>query len=158
MMKKILAFILSMTLLATGLTACAAENNTSGDISVFLQIGNPNMTVNGTEKLIDENGTSPVIVNDRTLLPIRAVIEEMGGAVEWDGETQTVLLAYGGDIITLAIDNSVAFLNDTAQTLDTAPTIINDRTMLPIRFIAENFHFNVDWLQDEQKVIITNMP
>lgn len=157
MMKKILAFLLSMTLLATGLTACAAENNTNGDISVVLQIGNPNMTVNGTEKPIDENGTSPVIVNDRTLLPIRAVIEEMGGAVEWDGETQTVLLAYGGDIITLAIDNETAFLNDNAQTLDTAPTIINDRTMLPIRFIAESFRFDVNWVQDEQKVIITSV-
>ena len=115
------------------------------------------MTVNGTEKPIDDNGTEPIIVDDRTLLPVRAVIEEMGGAVLWDSETQTVLLAYGGDIITLAIDNSTAFLNDNAQTLDTAPTIINDRTMLPIRFIAESFHFNVDWRQDEQKVIITNM-
>ena len=152
-MKKVLTILLGISLMFTGLTACAAET----DINIVLQIGNPNMTVNGTEKPIDDNGTEPIIVDDRTLLPVRAVIEEMGGAVLWDSETQTVLLAYGGDIITLAIDNSTAFLNDNAQTLDTAPTIINDRTMLPIRFIAESFHFNVDWLQDEQKVIITNM-
>ena len=156
-MKKVLTILLGISLMFTGLTACAAETDINRDINIVLQIGNPNMTVNGTEKPIDDNGTEPIIVDDRTLLPVRAVIEEMGGAVLWDSETQTVLLAYGGDIITLAIDNSTAFLNDNAQTLDTAPTIINDRTMLPIRFIAESFHFNVDWRQDEQKVIITNM-
>lgn len=156
-MKKIVTFFLSMTLLLTGLTACAAETDVNRNMRIVLQIGNPNMTVNEIEKPIDENGTVPVIVNDRTLLPVRAVIEEMGGAVEWDNETQTVLLAYGDDIVTLAIDNTTAFLNDNAQTLDTAPTIINDRTMLPIRFIAESFHFDVSWLQEEQQVIITNI-
>lgn len=156
-MKKILTLFLSAVLLITNLTACAAGIDNTEDITIILQIDNPVMTVNGEEKPIDENGTAPVIINDRTLLPIRAVIEEMGGAVEWDGETQTVLLAYNDNIITLAIDNSTAFLNNDAATLDTAPTIINDRTMLPIRFIAESFQFNVNWLQDEQKVIITNM-
>ena len=156
-MKKIITFLLSMTLLLTGLTACAAETDANRNMCIVLQIGNPNMMVNGTEKPIDENGTAPVIVNDRTLLPIRAVIEEVGGAVEWDSETQTVLLAYNDNIITLAIDNSTAFLNDNAVPLDTAPAIINDRTMLPIRFIAESFHFDVNWLQDEQQVIITSI-
>lgn len=156
-MKKILTLFLSTALLITNLTACAAGIDSTEDITIILQIDNPVMTVNGEEKPIDENGTVPVIINDRTLLPIRAVIEEMGGAVEWDDETQTVLLAYNDNIITLAIDNSTAFLNNDAATLDTAPTIINDRTMLPIRFIAESFQFNVNWQQDEQKVIITNM-
>lgn len=157
-MKKILTVFLSMALLMVSLTACAEGIDATEDITIILQIDNPIMTVNGIEKEIDPSmGTVPVIVNDRTLLPVRAIVEEMGGAVEWDDETQTVLLAYNNSFITLAIDNSTAFLNDDAATLDTAPTIINDRTMLPIRFIAESFQFNVDWLQDEQKIIITNM-
>ncbi|MCC8168883.1 MAG: hypothetical protein LIO59_00585 [Oscillospiraceae bacterium] len=64
-------------------------------------------------------------------------------------------LIYGGDEIRLIIDSMTAYLNDGAQTLDVAPVIINDRTMLPIRFIAESFGFSVDWYGDEQIITIT---
>ncbi len=155
-MKKFLTVFLSMALLMVSVTACAEGIDKTEDITIILQIDNPMMTVNGIEKEIDPGmGTVPVVVNDRTLLPIRAIIEEMGGAVEWDGETQTVLLAYNDDIITLAIGDTTAYLNEEANALDTAPTIINDRTMLPIRFIAESFGYTVDWNGDEQKVMIS---
>lgn len=154
-MKKFLTAILSVVFLAGNLTACAAETDPSEDITIILQIDNPVMTVNGTEKPIDAEGTAPVVVNDQTLLPVRAVVEEMGGAVHWDGEAQTVLLAYKDDIITLGINNPTAFLNDKKNTLDAVPSIINDRTMLPIRFIAESFGYMVDWNGAEQKVIIS---
>ena len=155
-MKKTISFLLSVImLLSLTLTSCAAEetqvNNTT---KIILQIGNPNMIVNGTEKPIDAEGTAPVIVNDRTLLPVRAVVEEMGGTVDWNGGTQTVTLNYGTDEINLVIDNTTAYLNGAAQTLDTAPTIINDRTMLPIRFIAESFMFEVDWDEATKTVAI----
>lgn len=48
------------------------------------------MTVNGTEQNIDDNGTTPEIRSERTLVPIRAIIEAMGGTVAWEQETQTV--------------------------------------------------------------------
>ena len=156
MKKALLTVFLCVSLSLTGLTACAAENTANKDITIVLQIRNPDMTVNGTQKPIDDSGTVPVIENNRTLLPIRAIIEELGGNVEWDGDTQTVLLAYNDDIVTLAINSRTAFLNSDKSELDTAPMIINNRTMLPIRFIAESFKFNVDWQQDEQKITITN--
>ena len=108
------------------------------------------MTANGIEKEID---SEPIIINNRTLLPIRAVMEEIGGTVNWDNETQEITLTYQGDIIRLVIDSTTAYLNDTAITIDTAPVIINGRTMLPIRFIAESFHFDVVW--DNQTITIT---
>ena len=142
-MKKILSVFMILCMI---LTVCqAAVFAADADITITLQIGNPNMAVNGAEKAIDEQGTAPVLINDRTLLPVRAVVEEMGGSVEWVEDTQTVILAYGSDTITLQIDNPTAFLNDEAKTLDTAPMIIGDRTMMPIRFIAESFGFNVNW-------------
>lgn len=158
-MKKTVSIILSICmLLSLTLTGCAAEQTQTQSneaTEIILQIGNPVMTVNGTEKPIDAEGTAPVIVNDRTLLPVRAVVEEMGGTVAWDGDTQTVTLNYGENEIRLIIDNTAAYLNDTVQTLDVAPTIINDRTMLPIRFIAESFNFEVSWDGDTQTVTIT---
>ena len=88
MSKKILAIALTLIFCVTGITACAANN----DLTIKLQINNPVMTVNGEEKPIDEQGTAPVIINDRTLLPVRAVVEEIGGKVAWDSETQTVTI------------------------------------------------------------------
>lgn len=137
------------------INSALTETSKSEETVITMQIGNPIMTINGAEKPIDENGTAPIIVNDRTLLPVRAVVEEIGGTVGWDGDTQTVTLNYKEDEIQLVIDNTTAYLNNTAQTLDVAPTIINDRTMLPIRFIAESFKFEVAWNDAEQKVIIT---
>lgn len=158
-MKKIISVILSAAMLTTGLTACAAENGTepkAESISISMQIDNPVMTVNGAEKEIDPGmGTTPVIINDRTLLPVRAVVEEIGGTVVWNGDTQEVTLSYGQNTILLTIDSETAYLNSTPQALDAAPTIINDRTMLPIRFIVESFGYTVDWDGDTQTVTIT---
>ena len=151
-MKRALAILLIMIFCMVGLSACASES----DLSIILQINNPIMTVNGVEKNIDEQGTTPIIVSGRTLLPVRAVVEEMGGTVGWNGDTQEVTLSYKEDTIRLTIDSATAYLNEKAETLDTAPIIISGRTMLPIRFIAEGFGFSVGWDGDSQTVSITN--
>jgi flavodoxin len=157
-MKKTISVILSLIMmLSLTLTGCAAESETAKpqeNTKIVLQIGNPTMVVNGIDKPIDENGTVPVIINDRTLLPVRAVVEEMGGEVAWNGETREVTLNCGENEIKLIIDSKDAYLSGEKTTLDTAPTIINDRTMLPIRFIAESFHFEVKWEETTQTVTI----
>ncbi len=153
-MKRIAMLLLNFIFCLTCLTACAAESDDS--FILTLQIGNPNMTINGIEKPIDENGTAPILSEEgRTLLPVRAVVEEMGGAMAWDSETQTVLLGYKENVIVLEIDNHTAYLNESSHELDVAPVIINDRTMLPIRFIAEGLEFDVEWDGDTQTVTIT---
>ena len=156
-MKKLISIIISAAIFCV-LSSCGfAAENTPADFTMTMQIGNPIMTVNGTQQEIDPGrGTVPILVNDaRTLLPVRAVIEAMGGTVEWDENTDTATLKYRSDIINLTIDSTTAYLNDAAQTLDVAPALINDRTMLPIRFIAESFKFNVDWDENEQLITIT---
>ncbi len=156
-MKKELAMLLSVSSL---FTLCAADGESvrtaPESTEIVLRIGDPMMTVNGTEKEIDPGlGTAPVIINDRTLLPVRAIVEELGGTVGWDGDAREVTLGYNGSEIVLTIDSTAADLNGTVETLDTAPTIINDRTMLPIRFIAEGLGLNVEWNGDAQEVTIT---
>lgn len=131
-MKKLISVLLSMCmLLSFTLTACAAEDTqTENNTTIILKIDSPAMTVNGKDMPIDEQGTVPVIVNGRTLLPVRAVVEQMGGTVAWNGEEKT---------------------------LDVAPTVMNDRTMLPIRFIAESFKFSVLWDDKAQTVTISKI-
>ncbi len=129
----------------------------SAEQILTLQIGNPVMTVNGEEREIDPGrGTVPVLVNDaRTLLPVRAVVEAVGGTVAWEEDTNTAVLTYESDVIRLTINSTTAYLNGEAQPLDVAPTTINDRTMLPIRFIAESFGFDVAWDENTQTVTVT---
>lgn len=147
-------------LLAAGmlLSSAAAVNAGSADKIIKLKIGDPVMTIDGAAVNIDDEGTVPVIVNERTLVPIRAIIEAAGGIVGWDGDKQTVTLSYGGSDIVLTISSETAFLNGMEDTLDTAPAIINERTMLPIRYISENLGFLVDWDGETETVTITIAP
>lgn len=158
-MKKILSILLAFCMMAVFTTGCSAQTQTAGStepVTITLQISNPMMTVNGVKQEIDPGrGTVPMIESGRTLLPVRAVVEAMGGAVAWDEETQTTVLAKGDAIILLTMGSHTAFLNETAHTLDTVPVIINDRTMLPIRFIAEGFGYEVNWDGDTSTVTLT---
>ena len=144
--------------LMSAVNAALAETSveTESEIVISMQIGEPNMMVNGETQEIDPGmGTVPLIMNDRTLIPIRAVVEAFGGEVSWNGDTRTAMLSYGENTIELTIDSTTAYLNGEAQTLDTTPVIINDRTMLPIRFISEGFGFDVEWEQSTQTVTIS---
>ena len=122
---------------------------------IILKTGSPKIWVNGTSKVIDAQGTVPVIRSSRTLLPVRAVFEAMGGTVGWDNDTRTVSLELNGKTLYLQIDNSHCkdSLGKT-YTLDSPPAILNSRTMLPIRFVVEYFGGTVDWDGGTQSVII----
>ena len=133
--------------------ADSAEPANSNE-SIVLTIGQPSMIIDGKAKDIDEQGTVPVIKNGRTLMPIRAVVEGMGGTVGWDGTTQTVILKNADNEIKLIIGNKSAWLNGKEHILDVEPVIINGRTMLPIRFVAESFGFTVDWDGESGSVTI----
>ncbi|MBE7030237.1 MAG: hypothetical protein E7409_02285 [Ruminococcaceae bacterium] len=141
--KWMVALVALMCSVVVSLTAWATAPE---DVVVSLQIDNPWMQVNGeTEEIDPGRGTSPLVTDGRTLVPIRAIIEAFGGTVGWDGDTQTVSLAMEGDIVTLVIDSHTAYRNKDAHTLDVAPAVMNDRTMLPIRFVAESFDLGVAW-------------
>lgn len=160
-MRKIMSILLVLCAVFSlfPIAGCAAQTaETENRIVISLQIGNPMMTVNGIAAEIDPGrGTSPVIAGERTLVPIRSIIETMGGTVAWEEDMQTALLAYNGDEIRLVMDSLTAYFNEEVYVLDTAPTIIHDRTLLPIRFIAEKFLFSVEWDEAEQKITITKI-
>ena len=150
--RKITALLMAVAIIFS-VSAVGAQ----GEKTVLkLQISSPTMTVNGVESEIDPGrGTVPVVESGRTLVPIRAIIEALGGNVGWDGEKSEVSLTYGEDIIKLVIGSAVASLNGVETTLDVAPKTINDRTMLPIRYIAESFNFIVEWDGSTSTVTIT---
>lgn len=150
-----LTLVLLFNIIFFNINAASAQE--SNNVVINLQIGNPIMTVNDEQIEIDSGkGTAPVVINDRTLVPIRAIIESLNGTVEWNDNTQAVTLKMNNDTVSLVIDSTTAYFNGSERLLDTAPTVINDRTMLPVRFIAESFNLNVGWNDSTQTVTISN--
>ncbi len=114
---------------------------------IILQIGNKSFTVNGEIRTLD---SPPVIKNNRTLLPIRAVVEALGGTVGWDATERKVTIALASTTIELWIGKSTAKVNGVNTPIDetnpkVVPEIINSRTMLPLRFITESLGCTVEW-------------
>lgn len=147
MKKKIITSALTLAL-AAGIcgSVYAAEK------AVELQINNSVMKINGEEKTID---APPVIMNGRTLVPVRAIVEALDGTVDWNGETKTATLVSGDNKIELTIDSNTAKLNGEEKSLDTAPVIIDSRTMLPLRFIAEGFGYQTDWEAQTKTIYVS---
>jgi len=123
---------------------------------IILQIGNPIMRVNEESKEIDPGyGTAPVIHGGRALLPIRALIEELSGELTWTSSEQKVTIQLGEKNIELWIGSNMANVNGVKMELDVAPVIINQRTMLPLRFIGENLGLNLIWDGTTQTIEIS---
>jgi len=134
-----------------------------GNIVITLHPDDPYMTVNGVSQEIDPGrGTKPVIIPEwsRTVVPIRAIVEALGGTIEWDGTERKVTINFKGTVIELWIDNPQAKVNGTTVYIDpnnhsVKPIIINDRTMLPLRFVAESLGCDVGWDNDTRTITIT---
>jgi len=127
-------------------------------IIIALQIDNPEITINGISKKIDAQGSKPIIKNGRTLLPIRVLIESLGGIVEWNAKEQKVTITLNGHSIILWIGKDIVLVNGSKVKLDVAPMIINGRTYLPLRFISENLGASVDWDETTKTVTIYYWP
>ncbi len=100
------------------------------------------------------NDVAPVIRNDRTMLPARFVAEALGGTVDWNDMMKKVTIIKDELVIEIYIGSATAFVNGVAVTLDSPAFIENDRTYLPIRFIAENLGATVTWNEGTQEVTI----
>jgi len=100
----------------------------------------------------------PVIVDDRTLVPVRAIFEAMGIAVDWNASTRTVTATRGNTTIKMVIDSNI--INKTVDgvvssvEIDVPAKIIGDRTMVPARAPMENFGASVNWDAKTRTVII----
>lgn len=105
----------------------------------------------------------PLIVNDRTMLPLRAVVTKIGIAnddqhIIWNGQEQSVTLIKDDVTVYLKVGSTTAKINDKIIVLDVAPFVYtkNNRTYIPARFVAEAFDKKVLWDGEQKGVIITD--
>lgn len=148
-MKKLrfLAVLLVAIMFFSGITVNAAESyfydgkwnlHTSKEVSVILDGSKVNFDV------------PPLIVEDRTLVPARAVFEKAGATVSWDQKKQQVTIKNSEYTIKLIIDSNVGAVNGELVVMDVPAKIVTDtkgtaRTLIPLRFISENLGYTVLW-------------
>lgn len=96
------------------------------------------------------------IVGGRTMVPMRTIFEAMGATVNWDGTTQTATGIKGDKTVILPLGSLNPTINGQAKPLDVAATIVNGRTLAPLRFIGEAFGGSVRWDGTTQTIYITS--
>lgn len=115
------------------------------------------LTLDGQKIETDE--MPPIILNGRTLVPAREFFEQLGAEVRWVQASKRVVINYDSRQIILSIDSRTVFIGDRAVTIpegDPAPKIVNDKTMIPVRLVAEEFGFGVEWINNTRTVAISS--
>ena len=122
---------------ATFVQKDAADDSNAAEAgkTIKLQIGSRIVNVDNEAVIYD---AAPVIRNDRTLVPIRIITEALGGKVDWNGAAKEVTLSINDKEIKMTIGK-------TLEKYGVAPVIIDGRTFVPVRFVADELGANVAW-------------
>jgi uncharacterized repeat protein (TIGR02543 family) len=128
--------------------------------TIDLTIDSAVMVVDGASVTMD---VAPLIREDRTLLPFRALVEELGGSIAWNAKTRQVTVKARGVTMVLTIGKNSATVNGKSILIDAAnkkvvPIILGSRTFLPLRFAAEQLGLDIAWYAPTRTVTITWEP
>lgn len=140
-MKKIISVLFSMTILLS----VAIGVNANPLITV---------TVDGEAVVFD---AQPEMVNERTMVPMRAIFEKLGAEVSWDQPTQTVTAVTEDKTVVATVGEMSMYVNGEEKVMDVAPYIKEERTYVPARFVSEALDCKVDWDQENYTVIIETL-
>lgn len=103
-----------------------------------------------------EFDVAPAIESGRTLVPVRAIFEELGMEVSYDDGA--IAAKKEGLAIDLSVDSDIAFVNGEQKTLDVPSRIVDSRTLVPLRFIGEATGLFVDYISDVKTVVMNDLP
>ena len=164
-MKKISAAAMSCVLAASmSVSALAAEENGAEKAVVSTEKTTEEtqvktddsikVVVDGKEIIFTDQ--APIIKNDRTMIPLRGVLETLGIDIVWNAEEQSITAKRGDSYALFKIGETTLKIAEGEINLDVAPEIINDRTMIPLRAVTESFGAEVAWDADTKTVTITD--
>ncbi len=139
-MKKIVSFVLVIMIVFS-----------LGTFQVSFASEDIRIVIDGEEKIFD---SMPQIISDRILVPMRGVFETLELEVGWDDTTKTAIGKNDVKEIVLKVGDADAYINGIRKTLDVPASIINSRTYVPLRFVAEALNSEVNWFGDERLVTV----
>lgn len=161
--KGVLCIVLATIMLISSIvyadTAMKIPDEKNENVVLIFALGDKEYFVNGELLTMD---VSPTIVESRTLLPIRYAAQPLGAQIDWHQEDKKVTVSLGETLINLWIGENKAVINGKSVPIDSGntdvkPLIISDRTMLPLRFVAESLGCDVQWDPDNMRVAIIKL-
>lgn len=151
--KRLGALFVALCLMATMVPAAfAADAKTTGAIT--LTIGSSTMSVNGTSTTIDAQGSRATLYKGYTMLPLRSVVENMGGTVDWNAANQKITLKYNGSTVTMTLGSKTAYANGVAKSMSVAPFTDNGRTYVWLRSLEFFPGVTVGWRADTRQATV----
>ncbi|MDO4563080.1 MAG: copper amine oxidase N-terminal domain-containing protein [Clostridia bacterium] len=169
-MKRVLAVVFAFSILLSAAVVFAeeigvaqTENPTESIVQEDTQLEDFGITVtiDGEELEFD---VPPQIIQERTMVPMRAIFEAFGAKVEWMQDAQIIYATYGSCLILMRIDKPILVVQDfaapegeaeTQYTMDVPPTLVANRTLVPARAVSEALGATVEWDNDTRTVVIT---
>ena len=163
-MKKYISVLFVLLCVIVGATSVSADD--FGDLEMLYSnmkaMGSVDKTIQKSDsiKVVINNeeigfDVLPCIINDRTLVPMRAIFENLDANVEWDGDKQEITANDEYNIVKMQIGSSTMTVNGKNVKLDAPPMIIDGRTLVPVRAISEALGCEVDWDDITRTVVIT---
>lgn len=151
--KRLGALFVALCLMATMVPAAfAADAKATGAIT--LTIGSPTMSVNGTSTTIDAEGSRATLYKGYTMLPLRSVVENMGGTVSWNAANQQITMKYNGSTVSMTLGSKTAYANGVAKSMSVAPFTDNGRTYVWLRSLEFFPGVTVDWRADTRQATV----
>ena len=147
--KRLMALALCCTTLFTNnIGVCAANKY----VNMTLTYDYTQHKYSAEEVFVAINGNKltglkmpPIVLNNFTLVPAREVFEAMGATVEWKKDLEQVYVKYNDKLVVIPIGSTKAYVNGQATTMQTAAKIINNKTMIPLRFVSTSLGMQVSW-------------
>lgn len=151
--KRLGALFVALCLMATMVPAAfAADAKATGAIT--LTIGSPTMSVNGTSTTIDAEGSRATLYKGYTMLPLRSVVENMGGTVSWNAANQQITMKYNGSTVSMTLGSKTAYANGVAKSMSVAPFTDNGRTYVWLRSLESFPGVTVGWRADTRQATV----
>lgn len=124
-------------------------------------LGRVNVMLDG--QLMQFTDAAPKIVDSRTMIPVRAVMEEMEAQVDYDNDNRVVTISKDGTTVFFTIGSTTISIQEkgsdavTTEQMDCAPYIDeHNRTMVPLRFLSQSFGYTVLWDSDYYTAVVVD--
>jgi hypothetical protein len=150
-MKKLFALsVVVFCILAFAGNFAQAESDESEKVEISFKVGDETLKINNKDVTVEK----PYVVNGVTLVPLRVITEAFGAEVTWNGADKSIVLKYKDVLIKLVVGSKEADVDGKKSTILQAPVINNNVTMVPLRFITENFGADVNYDNKTQRITV----
>ncbi len=145
-MKRVVSLFITMAMMLSAVCFPSVANAATEYVTVYLN-----------EKAIDFPTTDarPQIFSNRTYVPVRKTCEALGLTVDWNSKTETLTFNRAGVVISHTMRSTIVYVNGEAVNFDTPSINKNNRTLMPIRMLAESIGAVVTWDNPTRSVHIT---